>query len=131
MKVRRAGSEVRAGIEIVLDAESSGGELTVFSLSLPPGHRSATHRHTRELETFLVLEGELTLTTAKGETLLGPADAAVLPRGMDHSFAAGQSGARFLIITTPGGLEAFFRDIDAGVPASRAAEKAGLVFDDQ
>lgn len=129
MKVRRAGSEVRAGIEIALDAETSGGELTIFSLRFGPGERSARHRHSRELETFLVLEGDLTVTTAEGETLLGPGDAGVLPRDTSHSFASGQSGARFLIITTPGGLETFFRDIDAGVPPSHAAEKAGLTFD--
>ncbi|HVM29647.1 MAG TPA: cupin domain-containing protein [Candidatus Limnocylindrales bacterium] len=128
MEIRRAGAEVRLGTEILLDAETSGGELSIFSLSLPAGERSATHRHTRELETFVVMEGELAITTPEGETLLGPGDAAVLPRDVTHAFAAGQSGARFLIITTPAGLEAFFREIDAGVPPERAAENAGLAF---
>ena len=131
MRVRRAGTETRLGIEVVLDAETSAGELTIFSLRFQAGERSARHRHTRELETFLVLEGELTIATSEGDALLGPGDTAVLPRGTDHSFAAGQDGARFLIITTPGGLEQFFRDIEAGVPADRAADSAGLTFLDE
>ena len=130
LRVRRAGEEVRAGIEVKLDAETSGGELTVFELTMPPGARSAAHVHTREQEVFIVLEGLLVLSTEEGETELAAGDTAVLPRDVRHSFSAGEAGVRFLIATTPGGLERFFREIDAGVAPGEAAANAGLTFFD-
>ena len=131
VKVRRAGEEVRAGIEVKLDAETSGGELTMFELRMPAGARSAAHVHTREQEVFFVIEGVLVLETEDGRTELAAGDTAVLPRDVRHSFAGGDAGARFLIATTPGGLERFFREIDAGVAPGEAASAAGLTFFDE
>jgi quercetin dioxygenase-like cupin family protein len=125
--VRRSGSEVRAGIEIKLDAESTNGELTAFELRMAAGARSARHLHTREQEVFLIIEGTLSLETDDGVTVLHAGDAAVLPREVRHAFGT-DHGARFLILTTPGGLERFFRDIDSGVQPDAAAAATGLRF---
>jgi len=59
--------------------------LTNFGVNLvhmPPGSESALrHWHTREDEFVIVIEGELTLLTNAGETILGPGMAAGFPAG--------------------------------------------------
>ena len=59
--------------------------LTNFGVNLvhmPAGSESALrHWHTREDEFVMVLEGELTLITNAGETVLGPGMAAGFPAG--------------------------------------------------
>jgi uncharacterized cupin superfamily protein len=59
--------------------------LTNFGVNLvhlPPGSGSALrHWHTSEDEFVMVLEGELTLVTTAGETILGPGMAAGFPAG--------------------------------------------------
>jgi uncharacterized cupin superfamily protein len=57
---------------------------------MPPGSESALrHWHTREDEFVMVLEGELTLITGAGETILG--------RGMAAGFPAGKADGHCLV----------------------------------
>jgi mannose-6-phosphate isomerase-like protein (cupin superfamily) len=47
------------------------------------------HRHEREDEFFLVLDGHLTIRFRDREVLLGPGECVVVPRGVEHQpFAA-------------------------------------------
>jgi uncharacterized cupin superfamily protein len=56
--------------------------LTSFGVSLPPGTASALrHWHSLEDEFVMVLEGDATLVTEAGETVLRPGMAAVFPKG--------------------------------------------------
>ena len=51
--------------------------VTSFGVNLlrfEPGQRSRIHRHERQEEVYVVLEGELTLVTDAGETVLGRND---------------------------------------------------------
>jgi len=61
--------------------------LTSFGVNLvhmPPGAKSALrHWHTREDEFVMVLQGELTLITDAGETVLGPGMVAGFPAGKE------------------------------------------------
>jgi quercetin dioxygenase-like cupin family protein len=89
----------------------------VLEMTAPPGSQPPPHVHHDEDEAFYVLEGEVTLFTSEGETTLGPGGFAVGPRGVPHTFRAGGSGVRMLVISTPAGFVDFVREL--GVPAAR------------
>jgi quercetin dioxygenase-like cupin family protein len=75
----------------------------------PPGSGPPLHLHTREVELFIVLAGEITfwldgmvIKRAAGGTVL-------VPCGMPHCFKnASDRPARVLTLFTPGGIEGFF-----------------------
>jgi quercetin dioxygenase-like cupin family protein len=78
-------------------------------------------------ESFYVLEGELAFQLERNGRLedltVAAGDAVSVPAGIGHAFtASGQQPARFLVISTPGGLDRFFAD--AGEPANDATPQA-------
>lgn len=104
------------GIEICVKiaAAESAGLFSLFETHDPPKMGPPLHTHEAEEETVFVVEGEYMLRT-KDE--IRPAPEGTLchwPRGVPHAYAnAGGSPGRLLVLTTPGGFEAFFRDVDA------------------
>ena len=127
VNVVRRGSEVVDNVEIKLDGAATAGAFTVIELALESGARSDEHRHTAELEAFVVLEGRLEIT-ADGETWqLEVGDAVTIPRDLPHAFGnPGDGPMRALIVAAPAGFERFFRDLAAGDDADAASERAGL-----
>jgi len=86
-------------------------------VTLAPGSWSSQrHWHTNEDEFIYVLEGEVTLVTDGGETLLGPGMAAGFPAGKpDGHHLINRSGrpARYLEVGTRADTEvAQYSDID-------------------
>ena len=86
-------------------------------VTLAPGSWSSQrHWHTNEDEFIYVLEGEVTLVTDGGETLLGPGMAAGFPAGKpDGHHLINRSGrpARYLEVSTRADTEvAQYSDID-------------------
>jgi quercetin dioxygenase-like cupin family protein len=86
------------------------------------------HPHTDPWrESFYVLEGELAFQLERDGRLedvtARAGDALSVAAGVGHAFtAAGDQPARFLVISTPGGIDRFFAD--AGEPTSDAKPKA-------
>jgi quercetin dioxygenase-like cupin family protein len=75
-------------------------------------------------ESFYVLDGELTFRCDEHGTLrtivARGGDAVTIPQGVAHAFSVtSATPARYLIATTPAGLDAFFAD--AGMPIDCAA----------
>ena len=127
--VVRSGQETAAGVEIKLGAEHTDGAVSVLELVLAPGGGAPSHRHSREHEILVVSEGALRVEEEDGHTVLNAGDLVLIPRGTRHAFANAADGVmRALIVTVPGGLEEFFRALEAGVDAGQAAERAGLEF---
>ena len=70
------------------------------------------HVHAKEDEMFYVLEGEHIVQCGDREFHLGPGGVAFLPRGIPHSQRRVVPGeGRLLALTSPAGLEGFFRDL--------------------
>jgi mannose-6-phosphate isomerase-like protein (cupin superfamily) len=89
---------------------STGGALSVFVTTIGAG--PPLHVHDHEDECFYVLDGELSIRCG-GDTLNAPAGSFVfLPRGRAHRFWATDQPARLLLITVPGGMEDYFRQIN-------------------
>jgi quercetin dioxygenase-like cupin family protein len=99
---------------------STQGAAAVIEHTLAPGALGAPmHRHTREDEISCVLEGELTVRVGAEVMTAGPGAVVLKPRGIFHTFwNAGPEPARFLEVITPGGFEAYFRELRALIPES-------------
>ena len=106
---------------------STGGTLSVFETSIGAG--PPLHVHDREDECFYVLDGELSIRCG-GDAFDDAAGSFVfLPRGRPHRFWAAGPTARLLLIAVPGGIEAYFREINAaasGAERRRIGERYGI-----
>jgi quercetin dioxygenase-like cupin family protein len=88
-------------------------DLTEF---LFPRHASPPkHTHPQD-ESFIVLDGELTVLAGDDRFEVGAGATAVFPAGVAHTFRVDSDTARVLVLSTPAGLEKLYRD--AGVPAT-------------
>ena len=91
-------------------AEGTAGRVAVIHHLGPQDAGSPLHVHHRENEWFYVLAGELTVWVG-GQVIRAPAGSFVFgPQGTPHTFTVSSpDGASFLLVTEPGGFEAFMR----------------------
>jgi quercetin dioxygenase-like cupin family protein len=105
---------------ILLSGDESDGRLGVVEITTPPGGEPPLHVHHDHDECFYVLEGEVTLFIGGGtERTLGAGEFALAPRGVPHTYRAGEAGARVLVSSIPAGFEAFVEKMS--VPADGPA----------
>jgi quercetin dioxygenase-like cupin family protein len=92
--------------------DDTDGKYAMWEASVPPGGGPPPHVHSREEESFLVLEGEITIQ-AGDERIVGTAGAFVnMPVGILHSFKnATDQPARMIISVAPAGLEEMFFEV--------------------
>jgi quercetin dioxygenase-like cupin family protein len=103
--------------EHLLSAGESAGVLGVSLVTMPPGVATPLHRHTQEAEAFYLLEGTLTYRAGEDTHHLEPGSFIYLPLGVPHAFRiTGKTPARFLALTTPGGLMDLYDEV--GTPAA-------------
>ena len=112
-------SEVRWMGETSTHFLATGEQTAEFCLIDERGHRGDSvplHKHDEDMESFYVLEGEVTLFVGDGPGVTGPAGTfAHVPGGTVHGFRVESETARFLVLNTPSGHERWFRA--AGEPA--------------
>ncbi len=96
----------------LMTGKETGGAFFLSEISVPPGGGPPPHIHSREDESFQILEGSLTVQVG-GDTITASAgDFVYLPRGIAHSFRNNGDGyAKALVLTTPAGLEGFFAEV--------------------
>lgn len=90
---------------------STAGALTVFETNVEAG--PPLHVHTREDECVYVLAGELSVRCGDAAFDAPAGSFVFLPRGRAHRFWAKDGSARLLLIAVPGGIEHYFREINA------------------
>jgi quercetin dioxygenase-like cupin family protein len=96
------------GLIVKLGGES--GAMTAMLGITPPKAGPPLHRHSREDESFFVLEGDYLFETDGKQNRAGPGDFVFLPRGTAHTFQnVGETEGRMLITAQPAGVERFFR----------------------
>ena len=98
-----------------LTAEQTGGLFSLTESVLQPGTEQAPlHVHSREDETFYVIEGSVTAIVGEQSRMLSAGESVWLPRDVPHRIKVeGDEPARILMLLTPGGLEQFFAEVDA------------------
>ena len=112
--IRSMGIVLRAG------GAETDGSVAVLEHTLPPGLVAMPlHRHRGETETTYVLEGVLTVQVGDEVVQAGPGACVVKPRGVFHTFwNSGERPARFLEVVSPGGLERYYEELTALIPAA-------------
>jgi mannose-6-phosphate isomerase-like protein (cupin superfamily) len=89
------------------------------------------HVHHETVDSFHVLEGELTVRIGDETKTLGPGSVVLVPPETVHTFSnPGEVPVRFLSLMSPGGFEQYFRDLrdafgDGPPDVDRIGEIAG------
>jgi quercetin dioxygenase-like cupin family protein len=95
----------------LVTGEESGGAYFAMEALVPPAGGPPPHIHTREDETFYVLDGEIEFLLGEETIHAGAGDFVNVPRGTVHRFEnTGAETARLLLTFTPAGLEHWFEE---------------------
>jgi quercetin dioxygenase-like cupin family protein len=82
-----------------------------------PGGGPPPHIHTREDETFQILEGDYEFTVAGSSFVARKGATIFAPRGIPHTYRyLGHTPGRLMCVITPAGFEGFFEAVDALTP---------------
>jgi len=104
---------VFGGVTILVrsSAAETGGAFSLFE-EVPPMADTPLHAHERDDELFYVLEGEHVFQVGDDEFRVGPGGVVFAPRGVPHAQRRAVPGhGRLLVLTVPGGLDGFFREL--------------------
>lgn len=102
---------------ILLSGEQTGGAFSLAHGIAPPGGGPPWHTHTRDDETFIVLEGELTIRFEDKVIRASAGGSVFLPKGRPHTFAnESDRVARFFVLTTPGGWDRMVEKVGTPLP---------------
>lgn len=99
-----------------IPSAATGGAFSIAEQLLPKGSAPPMHRHSREDEAWLVLDGEVTFFLDDTEHLATPGTYVFGPRGRAHTFRVESESARLATFLVPGTAEAFFHA--TGQPAA-------------
>ena len=107
------------GIPMVIriHGRDTGGVVSAVESHDVTGGGPPPHIHTREDETFQILEGEYEWTVG-GKTFVAQKGTTIFaPRGIPHTYRyLGKTPGRLMCVITPGGFEGFFEEIGALSP---------------
>lgn len=99
-------------LNVKVGAAESSGELTVIEGAIPPNAGPPLHVHSKENETYYVLEGQFEFVCGNDHVTGGPGTFVFAPRGLAHRYKnIGTEPGRVLFGFTPGGIEAFFTEL--------------------
>lgn len=97
-------------LQVLLEAATTGGQLTVIDERLGHGDATPRHIHSTEDEIFFVLEGSITAWVGDQRHELAEGGIVFLPRNIPHAIRVTSNTARLLMMCTPGGIEGMFRE---------------------
>ena len=100
---------------VKLPGEASDERFALIEFLFPRHASPPLHTHPQD-ESYIVLEGRLTVLAGAQRFELMPGASAVVPMGVAHTFRVDSDTARVLVLSTPAGLERMVRD--ASVPAT-------------
>jgi quercetin dioxygenase-like cupin family protein len=107
-------------VRVHVTPEDTNGAYALLEALVPPGQMPPPHIHEQAAGSFLVLEGEITLHTKDGPTVVRPGQSGHVPAGEAHTACVTSIGAaRVVIVSAPSGLADYIRA--CGRPAERAA----------
>ena len=89
---------------IRLSGEASDGRFALIEFLFPRHASPPLHTHPQD-ESYIVLEGKLTIQAGRRRFELMPGGTAVVPMGVAHTFRVDSDEARVLVLSTPAGLE--------------------------
>jgi quercetin dioxygenase-like cupin family protein len=102
---------------IRVPGEAVDGRFAVIEFLFPRDASPPRHTHPQD-ESYVVLDGLLTVESGEHRLTLKAGGVAVVPMGVAHTFRVDSETARVLVLSTPSGLERLI--LDGSVPASSA-----------
>ena len=113
------GGEARWGLGGLLlfkvSAENTGGRFAILEERMVRGCATPPHVHTEDHETFIVLEGELSIWVEGVVHRAGAGSVSYVKPGVLHAWRVESEEARTIVISTPQ-HEAFYRDATKPAP---------------
>ena len=100
---------------IRVPGESVGDRFALIEFLFPRHASPPLHTHPQD-ESYVVLEGRLTIRAGDDRFELEAGGSSVVPMGVAHTFRVDSETARVLVLSTPAGLERMIRD--GSVPAA-------------
>jgi quercetin dioxygenase-like cupin family protein len=100
---------------IRVPGEAVEGRYALIEFLFPRHASPPLHTHPQD-ESYIVLDGRLTVQAGADRFELAAGAAAAVPRGVAHTFRVDSDVAHVLVLSTPAGLERFIRD--GSVPAA-------------
>jgi quercetin dioxygenase-like cupin family protein len=92
--------------------DETDDKYAMFEAIVPPGGGPPPHVHSREEESFLILEGEITIAVGDTRIVATAGTFANMPVGSLHSFKnTTDKTARMIITVAPAGLEKMFLEV--------------------
>ncbi|WP_224998563.1 cupin domain-containing protein [Cesiribacter sp. SM1] len=93
---------------VLISPEQNGGSFALLDMTLPKGVEPPRHMHTKEDESFYLIDGEIDFHIDEQIIKAKPGQAVFAPRMVPHHFALQTPTARFLTLITPGGFAEYF-----------------------
>jgi mannose-6-phosphate isomerase-like protein (cupin superfamily) len=116
-----------AEVTIKIPSSDTAGRFTVFEGCTPPLHGPPLHRHGEQDEWWYILEGEFRFVVDDEEIHARTGDTVFAPRGSRHTFQnIGATPGRTLATVVPGGLDLFFRELEAVAPRGTAPDPSKM-----
>ncbi len=94
--------------KVLISPEETQGNFAVVDMTLPQGVEPPVHLHSREDETFYLLEGEITFQVGEKVVRAKPGESVFAPRQVPHQFKILTPSARFLTMISPGSFLEYF-----------------------
>ena len=104
----KAAGKRFCSLPITRTTGSTGGAFSLVEERARLGACTPRHVHTREAETFMVLDGALEGWCDGTATLVEAGSMIHLPAGREHAFRIASEAAHFYTLITPSGFESFF-----------------------
>ncbi len=95
-------------MSLLITSKQTGGSYALLRATERRGFEPPPHTHTKEDETFLILEGEVSYTVGNETFQAKAGDVMFLPKNIQHSFKIESEKIETLMLLTPGGLENYF-----------------------
>ena len=103
---------------VLARGDQTGGVYALSEIRVSPNNGPPPHVHSREDESFFVLEGEVTFQLGDETIVARPGTFIQGPRGIPHTFRnTGQTPARMLAFVAPPGFESFINEFAQSVPS--------------
>lgn len=131
-------------LSVLISSEQSGGAFSLVHGYEIQGAEPPPHTHTKEDESFFLIDGEIEYTAGGRVMQAKTGDWVFLPKNIQHSFKVRTPKAQVLIHLSPGGFENYFIEMsepakEMGIPPMpqgppdiekilKTASKYGILF---
>lgn len=97
--------------------KETNGQFALFEATVRKDYEIPPHTHSREDESFYIVEGEMQCTVGDNTYHGKAGDFIFLPRNVQHSWKSLSVRTRFLVWITPAGCEKAFLELCQPAPA--------------